>query len=120
MPDKKHKHDHPPQDQGPQPEGNPVLDKDGKPVLDKEGNPLLLAGKIEIDVYSNLEVTVRNFPTDQRLVMIIMANAIKTVSEFFLNEGKEFAVKPPLSRSNLVLTKPGMSMEDILKIAKKN
>ena len=103
----------------PPPEGNPVLDKDGKPVLDKEGNPLLLAGKIEIDVYSNLEVTVRNFPTDQRLVMIIMANAIKTVSEFFLNEGKEFAVKPP-ARSNLVLAKPGMSMEEILNIAKKN
>lgn len=91
----------------------PVLDKDGKPVLGQDGNPLMKIGQITIDVFSNMEVTVRNFPTNHGVAMMILANAIMKVSEFFVMENQK-KVSP------IMIAKPGASLADIEKMTRNN
>jgi hypothetical protein len=73
-----------------------------------------LIGTMSIDVYENLDVKVRNFPSDHNIAMIILCNAIMKVSAHFLEDLKIN------SKSNLVLARPGASPADIIKMAAGN
>lgn len=69
-------------------------------------------GTMSIDVYEDLGVRVRNFPSDHGVAMMVLCNAIMKVSAHFLENLN--------NQSNLVLARPGASPADIIKMAAGN
>lgn len=70
-------------------------------------------GTITIDVFSDMNVNVVNFPSDPNVALMIMCNAIMKVSAYFLQQAT-------VNKSNLLLARPGASQADILKMAAGN
>ena len=92
----------------------PVFNEDGTPALDAGGNPIEKVGQMEIDVYNNMEVTVRKFPIDNHGVsMMVVCNALMKLSEFFVMQAHK-------AKSPIVLAQPGASIGDIEKMRRNN
>lgn len=94
-----------------QKKGLPEPEVQGKQQQVPEGKKPI--GQIIIDVYSDMDVNVRGFPTEHGVAMMILCNAILKVSDWFVRQ-------KGVNKSNLVIAKPGMSTADIEKMAKGN
>lgn len=89
-----------------------MSEKQAKKKRREEAQKVVKIGTISIDVYSNFDVNVSNFPTEHNIAMMIMANAMLKVSNFFMAQKND---KP-----NILLAKEGVSKADIIKMAQKN
>lgn len=70
-------------------------------------------GTIMIDVYEDMNVNVRQFPTDHGMAVLLIGNALLAVNNWFVEQKQQ-------EKSNIVLAKPGVSMADIEKMKKNN
>ena len=67
--------------------------KKAKQKRREEAQVVKNVGTITINVYSNLNVDVCNFPDDYNAAMAIMANAMLKVSAFFMAKQKDITSK---------------------------
>ena len=59
----------------------------------EEAQEIKKVGTVTIDVYSNLDVNVSNFPDNHDIAMTVMANAMLKVSCFFMAKQKDITSK---------------------------
>jgi len=78
-----------------------------------EAQAVTKIGTVTIDVYSNLDVNVSNFPSEHDVAMMIMANAMLKVSHYFA-EGQQ------KEKSDILIAKQGATPADIIKMAQGN
>lgn len=68
---------------------------------------------MEIDMYDDFSVNVRNFPMDHGMAMTFLCNALLEVSAFIIKQNAQ-------DYSKILLARPGATPDDIIKMAKGN
>ena len=68
---------------------------------------------MEIDMYDDFSVNVRNFPMDHGMALTFFCNALLQVSAYILEQNAK-------TQSNILMARPGASAEDIIKMSRDN
>lgn len=90
-----------------------MSEKKAKEKKREENAAVKPIGQITIDVFSNLDVNVSNFPSDHNIALMVMCNALMKVSNYFIQQSVN-------SKSDILLARPGASQADIVKMAAGN
>ena len=72
-----------------------------------------LMGTMEINMYDDYSVDVRNFPMDHSMAITFLCNALLKVSAFIIEQDAR-------SQSKILAARPGASPADILKMSQGN
>ena len=72
-----------------------------------------LIGTMEIDMYDDFSVDVRNFPMDHAIAITFLCNALLKASAFIIERNAK-------NQSNILLARPGATPEDIIKMSQGN
>lgn len=91
------------QPEGPQPQPGPT------------GQPIKVIGTVTIDVYEDMNVNVRGFPTDHTMSVLVIGNALLAVNNWFAEQAQK-------NKAQVVLAKPvpKFTLEEIEKIKRNN
>jgi len=69
---------------------------------------------VKIDVFDDMDVNVREFPSDHAMAMMVLCNALVKVSDYFV---RGLHVQ---KQSDILLARPRVSPDDIIKMSKGN